>query len=206
MSASIVIKKEGDSSAKREQRCVKLEEMEDAKQALPMPRGKIRSKTSGLRETTIALSSIKELLVTSTLMLERLQPPEDELTTKRPEIIDVHPSNQDGTFAIKKEKMTNTVTDSAVSISQKPDVTSNCTNTTCSTEEKVLLRSSREFIPLFALKKQMEYNVEFILEKSKERDGLMIRGRDKTRENAKLTSLLLKLSEKQALLLSGKDR
>jgi hypothetical protein len=41
-------------------------------------------------------------------------------------------------------------------------------------------------IPLLAVKKQLECNVEFILEKSKERERRMRLVQDKTRENAEL--------------------
>ena len=55
-------------------------------------------------ETMIALSAVKELLAKSRLMLERLQLAKDELAIKRPEMIEVCHSNQDGTFDIKQEK------------------------------------------------------------------------------------------------------
>jgi hypothetical protein len=217
MDASIVIKKEGDSSAKPEQ--PKLEEMEDVKSALPKPKGKSVLTTPDLRTSKkmMALSSIKELLVESALLLERIQPADDELTMKRPEIIEVCPSNKDRTCVIKQEKMATTVTDFAVAAPQKQEVTSNWTdtNSTCPAVEKVQLPSPLASTPISTeqlmlqtsmnrevLKKRMKYNLDLI----HGHVGFMIQGGDKTRENATLTSLMLKLCEKQASLSEQLER
>jgi hypothetical protein len=211
MNSSIVIMEEGDSSTKLGPRD-KPEKNEDIKPARSESKGKLRSTTSGLSyptsDTMIVLSSVKELLANSRLMLERLELAEDELATNQPETLELCHSHQQRTSAIKQEKKTSeagmvtTVTDSSVATAKKAAFpATNISN------EKVAsfpinvaqlmpeTAINSECVPL--IKKRMENNLVVIYTAAKERDALVTLIREKTTENTMLSTFLLNLSEKQ---------
>jgi hypothetical protein len=198
MNSSSILKECCTSSAKPEEHgtsSVKPEKKEDvmvqkgAPVAKPTddiePRVTIRATTpvqsksqgtiSTLTQNTTMLSSIKELLANSRLMLESLEHTEGVLAALQPEVIDLCTSPQDGTFETSK----------------LPTDTSPINGTQLTFTE---------------IKEQQGNNLEIIRKAAEERATLMVLIQDKTTENAMLSSLIIKLSEKQDLMWEELER
>ena len=197
------------------------------------PRGKTRAATpvrsNRNRDAMIAPSSVRKHLANSRLMLEGLELAEDALAAHRPEFIDLCASPLDGKSDIKLEKK---LSDSE-KVDTAPDATAATTNKSGSPlaenttpEEKAKMPSLFDTSPIdgkrlmfesapaeesvsrtfSGIKDHLENNLEIIRKAAEERETLMVLLQDKTTENAMLSSLMIELSDKQALMSEQLER
>jgi hypothetical protein len=183
------------------------------------------------RDAMIALSSVRKILAHSRSMLEGLELAEGVLAAQRPEIIDLCSSPQDRASVIKlEEKLSDsekvvTDPDQAAATTLKRESVSPLAEIT-TPDEKAKLPSLFDASPIHGtrlmfesataeenvsrtfngLKEQLENNLEIIRKAAKEREMLMVLLQDKTNENAMLSSLMIELSDKQALMSEQLER
>ena len=170
------------------------------------------------------LSSVRKLLLNSRLMLESLENTEELLAAIQPEIFDLCLSPQEGPENVAatpkmvaspfaettstpddKARLSNSFHASPMNGTQlmfETAVTEECTTTASlqtlrGIETEMIRRQQR-----------MENNFNIIRQAADERDTLMELIQEKTMENAKLISLMIEISDRQALMseeLEGKD-
>ena len=167
------------------------------------------------------LSSVRKLLLNSRLMLESLEYTEELLAAIQPEIIDLCLSPQEGPEKVAAAppqpfvETTSTPDDKArlpSSFSTSPMNATQLMFETATTEEctaTASLQTLRGIVTeMIWIKQRMENNVKLICQTSKERETLMVLIQEKTMENAELISLMIEISDKQALMsdeLEGED-
>ena len=162
------------------------------------------------------LSSVRKLLLNSRLMLESLENTEELFAAIQPEIFDLCLSPQEGPENVAATpkmaaspfaETTSTPDDKVMLPSSFYTSPMNGTQLmfeTAMTEECTTTASLQTLrgieTEMIRRQQRMENNVNIIRQTADERDTLMVLIQEKTTENAKLISLMIEISDRQALM------
>lgn len=162
------------------------------------------------------LSSVRKLLLNSRLMLESLENTEELFAAIQPEIFDLCLSPQEGPENVAATpkmaaspfaETTSTPDDKVMlpsSFYASPMNGTQLMFETAMTEECTTTASLQTLrgieTEMIRRQQRMENNVNIIRQTADERDTLMVLIQEKTTENAKLISLMIEISDRQALM------
>jgi len=161
------------------------------------------------------LSSVRKLLLNSRLMLDSLENSGELFASIQPEIIDLCLSPQEGEKVAATPKMaaspfveTTSTSDDEARLSNSfhasPMNGTHLMSETATTQECITtasLQTLRDVVTEMTRREtRMKNNVNIIRQTAEERDTLMVLIQEKTMENAELLSLMIEISDWQALM------